>query len=461
LQATGRSDLSKNIIKELHSFSVPNFGGSNSFLNSADKEFSFSLTVPRKAVPKMFRNHEINISFGYKFAERKHPFTYGGDDYDEFGKKGVKFNFGVFNTVKEQNGRGILVKYLISIDQSPFLEINRSEAFYDSGAYEGGSFTEAYSGEIKFFNTEILGSLKKRDSLKYFEKPSLEEIKVDFIEDTFISCIKLQKFIRETLSNHNVSFESEIDALLESCLKHLIGFQDYMKSIHFINLDRRENKRYIDPDRDSLFKTCIDYYFGNNAARVAGIHASLSRILPLFELPKNFKIDYQNDFGFQFMLHVDKDEYRNIADYGSGINQLLPLLLATSMRTHSPRSTLKKNGIVNNSLLIVEEPESNLHPAMQSKLADMFSILHKERNLDFVIETHSEYMVRRFQNLVAKGEVNTEDIIINYFWKDKGIHKCKQIEFREDGGLDDTFEKGFFDESLMLELDLLKLKNLN
>ncbi|MBK7970960.1 MAG: AAA family ATPase [Bacteroidetes bacterium] len=147
-------------------------------------------------------------------------------------------------------------------------------------------------------------------------------------------------------------------------------------------------------------------------------------------------------------METGENRYRNIADFGSGINQLLPLFIIGGASNK-------------NDLLIVEEPESNLHPNYQSKLADVFTVLQKEREMNFIIETHSEYMVRRFQYLVAKGKIAPEDIIINYFWIDNGVHKCKQIEFKSNGGLSKPFEPGFYEESLQQQLELLKINSLN
>jgi predicted ATPase len=213
-----------------------------------------------------------------------------------------------------------------------------------------------------------------------------------------------------------------------------------------------------------MFKTSMELFYDEKLS--GSVTLILSKILPLFGLPSKFKIHYENDFGFQFSLIDSKGNPRNIADYGSGINQLLPVILAAStFSKENPLifegTQLTKKDFFCKSIIIVEEPESNLHPNMQSKLADMFTLLLNERNQNFIIETHSEYLVRRFQNLIASGKLNHENIIINYFWNDDSKHNCKQIQFREDGGLDDTFENGFFDESLMLELDLLKIKNLN
>ena len=66
------------------------------------------------------------------------------------------------------------------------------------------------------------------------------------------------------------------------------------------------------------------------------------------------------------------------------------------------------------SMLLIEEPETNLHPKWQSLLAEMFVEANKKFNIQFMIETHSEYLIRKFQTLVADNKINGEHIKIFY-----------------------------------------------
>ena len=85
------------------------------------------------------------------------------------------------------------------------------------------------------------------------------------------------------------------------------------------------------------------------------------------------------------------------------------------------------------------------------------------KSVQFIIETHSEYMVRKFQYLVAKGEMKKEDIVIYYFNDPNNIPagepQVKKIEILEDGSLSDDFGSGFFDEADNLAINLFNLQN--
>jgi predicted ATPase len=112
--------------------------------------------------------------------------------------------------------------------------------------------------------------------------------------------------------------------------------------------------------------------------------------------------------------------------------------------------------------IIIEEPEANLHPNLQSKLADVFvEIIKYYPEINFIIETHSEYMIRRLQYLTAKREICTDKSIIYYFNAEKYVRpnepKVKAIQITSNGNLTDTFGPGFYDESTRLQFDLMKL----
>ena len=86
-----------------------------------------------------------------------------------------------------------------------------------------------------------------------------------------------------------------------------------------------------------------------------------------------------------------------LTDVGFGVSQVLPALV---LLYYVPEG----------STVILEQPEIHLHPAVQSGLADAIMTVAKTRNLQVVIESHSEHMLRRFQRRVAQKEFESKDI---------------------------------------------------
>ena len=82
-------------------------------------------------------------------------------------------------------------------------------------------------------------------------------------------------------------------------------------------------------------------------------------------------------------------------------------------------------------------------------------------NIHFVIETHSEYLIRKLQLLVS-GHVegiiaDRSRVSIYYIYSpdEKSKQKVKRIEICADGYLDDTFGEGFYDEATKLSRKLM------
>jgi predicted ATPase len=111
--------------------------------------------------------------------------------------------------------------------------------------------------------------------------------------------------------------------------------------------------------------------------------------------------------------------------------------------------------------IIIEEPELNLHPALQSKLADFFHELYDKFHINLLVETHSEYILRKSQVIVAENELavapNESPFRVYYFPKET-YQEPYRLEYREDGSFDRNFGDGFFDEASSSTLELLKLK---
>jgi hypothetical protein len=109
--------------------------------------------------------------------------------------------------------------------------------------------------------------------------------------------------------------------------------------------------------------------------------------------------------------------------------------------------------------LIIEDPECHLYPATQSLLADMFYEAYNDYGIHFIVETHSEYLIRESQVLVARKvynqpleeEVGEECPFATYYVPDKSEGKPPySLRYRKDGRFRDTFGEGFYDVAAQL-----------
>lgn len=139
-----------------------------------------------------------------------------------------------------------------------------------------------------------------------------------------------------------------------------------------------------------------------------------------------------------------------LADKGMGSIQAMLLILRIATIIH------KQQRFGGEYTLIIEEPELNLHPALQSKLCEMFYDAYINYNIKFIIETHSEYIIRRSQ-LFVKELKNFDSNPFATIYFDKDITKEEfvwNMKYREDGKFSNEFGSGFFDESTNLAFDL-------
>lgn len=95
------------------------------------------------------------------------------------------------------------------------------------------------------------------------------------------------------------------------------------------------------------------------------------------------------------------NSYVNIPDVGFGVSQVLPVIVELF---YAPE----------NSIIFIEQPEIHLHPAAQARLADVIidaiemSENGKKRNIQVILETHSEHLLRRLQRRMAEKKIIQE-----------------------------------------------------
>jgi predicted ATP-dependent endonuclease of OLD family len=120
-----------------------------------------------------------------------------------------------------------------------------------------------------------------------------------------------------------------------------------------------------------------------------------------FKVGEDFSISMVAGEAYQMKIHSN-DEEMHLADLGMGSIQIMLLLLRIAccirkIENEENDSNDDRYRVTNRTTLIIEEPELNLHPALQSKLADLFHNVHINFKIDFLVETHSEYLIRKME----------------------------------------------------------------
>ena len=80
--------------------------------------------------------------------------------------------------------------------------------------------------------------------------------------------------------------------------------------------------------------------------------------------------------------------------------------LSTGLKSFVILKTLILNGwIENNGMIILDEPETHLHPQWQLVFAELIVLLQKKWNLHILINTHSPYFLNAIQVFSAKHSI--------------------------------------------------------
>jgi predicted ATPase len=129
-----------------------------------------------------------------------------------------------------------------------------------------------------------------------------------------------------------------------------------------------------------------------------------------------------------------------ITDVGFGVSQVLPALVQAF---YCPP----------NSTVWMEQPEIHLHPQVQSELADVFvSAVQSwedgiQRNVQLIVESHSEHFLTRLQRRIAEGIIAPKDVAV-YFCRN-----TKDGALLDELGLDlfgeiDNWPEDFFGDQM-------------
>lgn len=127
-----------------------------------------------------------------------------------------------------------------------------------------------------------------------------------------------------------------------------------------------------------------------------------------------------------------------LTDVGFGVSQVLPVIVEAFYS--APGSTV-----------VMEQPEIHLHPSVQAELADLFiaAIAAREdsrpRNTQFIIESHSEHLLRRLLRRIAEEKVDPKDVCCYVVNPGRRGSTIEALDFDSYGNVRNWPEKFFGD----------------
>ncbi len=195
-----------------------------------------------------------------------------------------------------------------------------------------------------------------------------------------------------------------------------------------------------------------------------------------FKIGKELFVFRDEAIGLTKVFLVNFDGTKTpLVDLGYGISQLLPIIMKIAIIAHNNQliyeydhqyDSYSQTIYFNPSTLLIEEPEANLHPSLQSKMAELFIDAASRFNIQFLIETHSEYLIYKFQEYIGRKIVSPDNVKMYYFNHPDDVRLAvkneyiSNVQIGKDGSIDydKYFGKGFFDEQTNLKLSLFNIQ---
>ena len=134
------------------------------------------------------------------------------------------------------------------------------------------------------------------------------------------------------------------------------------------------------------------------------------------------------------MRPTDLDRQVDLAAVGVGVSQVLPVLTVC---------LLAEPG----DIVLLEQPELHLHPALQMRLAD-FLLACVDSGRQIIVETHSEHLVNRLRRRVAEDDSNDVGELVRIVFAERdteGHTIFRPSDINPLGGLTEDWPDGFLD----------------
>ena len=170
--------------------------------------------------------------------------------------------------------------------------------------------------------------------------------------------------------------------------------------------------------------------------QLLSIDEQILKWLQRLELIDSYRLqaipDGEREYELRLKQYKDAPEVR-LTDIGLGVFQILPTL---ALCYYVPEG----------SILILEQPETHLHPKAQADLVDVFSDVVKNRNIQIILETHSEHLLRRLQRRIAEEEIAAADTALYFCQVNDGTSEIERLNMDEDGNITNWPQYFFGDE---------------
>lgn len=301
----------------------------------------------------------------------------------------------------------------------------------------------------------------------------IENPNVELIEESQVNNIE-ESDVTEEISQNEEVIESDEEEVFSDLRYYYINRNNFKNfSDQFLSFTNSSKVFYLPAtlnkqsallsirDKNNDLADVVHKYYQLGLQGDPIISGFVKEWIKEFQIGTDLKIELINGEAYDITLK-ENEVFIPLADKGMGSIQAVLLILRLASVIYYKDQESKKSKF--NYFVIVEEPELNLHPALQSKLCDLFFEVYDKYKVKFIIETHSEYIIRRSQVMNATKEYALDSDDINptpfstiYFNSESDV-VAYSMNYQPDGTFENAFGNGFFDASSSSTLELIRLK---
>lgn len=280
-------------------------------------------------------------------------------------------------------------------------------------------------------SVKITSDIIDNDILRNSKKDILDSINANSL--TFTKKQNERLFYSSSFSMISKNPVASFVAWLIDCCAFQLQHGMNKNSILHVSPLRAFPQRYYLLDK-TILRTELDTANGTELAEIlkrnTDVLYRINKLLNVFDL--KMRVDNINDVIHKITVIQDGVELE-ITDVGFGISQVIPILVQAFI---SPPG----------SITIIEQPEIHLHPRMQAWLVDALIEEALSSQKRFIIETHSEAIIRRIRRRVVENSFNLHDSDVIIYDIQKDENQCsflKEIEIKSNGDI--IWPDGFLD----------------
>ena len=238
-----------------------------------------------------------------------------------------------------------------------------------------------------------------------------------------ISQTEISSWLSQSIFKNNLPYSGSVDTFKDHRKnisdKDIFDFNNLVNSLRGIPF-LGKNMKIIDlPPISSKPRRYYRYDYFENDEKMRELVKGLGKELNLFSDIRSKKI---SDEKYQLLVTTPFGEF-DLIDVGYGVHTVMPFLKQLSLNTDSKDTTF-----------LLQQVAAHLHPSAQATMAQLMA----KRKSNFIIETHSDYILQRLRICVMKKNLSPEDLKILYFEREEDCTKIHEINVDKNGNLLDA-----------------------